>query len=113
MNLIPYEVYTLNTRLTPDQVSQRLKVSTTPKTLFYFGSFDTNTRATHPFTGSIATNRFEITLNPRRVISFGGLDFPAYTFNSFRPTLRGTIEGDFSGTVIRIRARARTFSYLL
>ncbi|MBZ5857738.1 hypothetical protein [Flavihumibacter profundi] len=89
-NIFPFESYTLESKLSVEEIKRRISENLDPKKTPQF-SFVRN-ESTKPYRGNISNDSFEII----RIINYR---------NSFLPTISGNINGFLGKTQIRIKMR--------
>ena len=94
MKFLPIENLSYQTNLSVDEVMSRLSKYIEPKKAFRFGLF--GKAATKPYEGQIIGHSFEI----NRIINYR---------NSFLPQITGVIEGNTTGTTIKVKMRMHIF----
>ncbi len=95
MKFLPLEDLTYKTRLSEQQLIERLFDQIGPSQGISFGFFGDRSPA-KPYEGFVAGRAFEM----KRIIRYR---------NSFLPVIRGTIVNDFDGLTIRIKMRLQIF----
>jgi len=98
MKFFPYDSYTIKTKLTPDEITQRLEENTEPKKIFRFNFFSNS--LTKPYEGEINEDTFDI----KRIIS--GRD-------SFLPRIKGKISKLTIDTEVHIIMRMALYTYIV
>jgi hypothetical protein len=95
MNYLPYENITYLSKLNIDQISERLNNVVEPernnlffKTFKRFSNFE--------YTGTVQSDSFKIV----RIIQYR---------NSFLPRIKGVIESDLQGTIVKVKMRMHPF----
>jgi uncharacterized membrane protein (DUF485 family) len=101
-DILPFEDYTIKSKLSVEQVELKLKENIEPTNDSIFSTFFRNT--TKPYEGYLYKNRFKI----KRIIHYS---------NSFRPTIRGEMYAAKGFTNIRVKMEVNiillTIWYLL
>lgn len=92
--VLPFEKHILRTRLSKEQVIEKLKESVEPEKSFGFGSI--NFSYTKPYVGRINGETFEI----KRAINYR---------NSFLPLIKGVVNSDIGRTKIDISMKPHDF----
>lgn len=92
--VLPFEKHYLRTRLSKEQVIERLQESIEPEKSFGFGSF--NFSYTKPYVGKIYGDTFEI----KRAINYR---------NSFLPLIKGVVNSEIGRTKINITLKPHDF----
>lgn len=95
MNFLPYENITYLSKLNIDQISERLNNVVEPvSSNFYSKTF--KRISNFEYTGTVQFDSFKIV----RIIQYR---------NSFLPLIKGVIESDFQGSIVKVKMRMHPF----